>query len=203
MHFCYLGVFLISVKPLTTVKTEYKTTPKVCKITVIQRNIIQLLSWWLMCSCQIIVWSVWVGVPLSTCACTHMHTPVFFLPKIFCVRGCTKSLCGFGRFGRFFRAEYWCQSSVKNGGFRPCYYKIENFSLGRSPDHQVSSLTQVGTALGKSLHTQTTNTQRLRKKGNKKNRCVHGTRHVHLRPALKSALKIALSLNFQFEQNRA
>ena len=30
-----------------------------------------------------------------------------------------------------------------------------------------------------------------------------GRRHVHLRPALKSALKIALSLNFQFEQNRA
>ena len=28
-------------------------------------------------------------------------------------------------------------------------------------------------------------------------------RHVHIRPALKSALKIALSLNFQFEQNRA
>ena len=27
--------------------------------------------------------------------------------------------------------------------------------------------------------------------------------HVHIRPALKSALKIALSLNFQFEQNRA
>ena len=29
------------------------------------------------------------------------------------------------------------------------------------------------------------------------------TRHVHIRPALKSALKIALSLNFQFEQNWA
>ena len=28
-------------------------------------------------------------------------------------------------------------------------------------------------------------------------------RLVHIRPALKSALKIALSLNFQFEQNRA
>ena len=27
------------------------------------------------------------------------------------------------------------------------------------------------------------------------------SRHVHIRPALKSALKIALSLNFQFEQN--
>ena len=42
--------------------------------------------------------------------------------------------------------------------------------------------------------------------------CMHTTpttpgapspRHVHFRPALKSALKIALSLNFQFEQNRA
>ena len=30
-----------------------------------------------------------------------------------------------------------------------------------------------------------------------------GNRHVHIRPALKLALKIALSLNFQFEQNRA
>ena len=34
-------------------------------------------------------------------------------------------------------------------------------------------------------------------------RCTMATRHVHIRPALKSALKIALSLNFQFEQNRA
>ena len=33
--------------------------------------------------------------------------------------------------------------------------------------------------------------------------CRPPSRHVHIRPALKSALKIALSLNFQFEQNRA
>ena len=29
----YLGVFFISVKPLTTENTENKTTPKICKIT--------------------------------------------------------------------------------------------------------------------------------------------------------------------------
>ena len=33
--FFILGVFLISVKPLTTEITENKTTPKFCKITVI------------------------------------------------------------------------------------------------------------------------------------------------------------------------
>ena len=32
--FSHLGVFLISVKPLTTENTENKTTPKICKITV-------------------------------------------------------------------------------------------------------------------------------------------------------------------------
>ena len=32
--FSNLGVFLISVKPLTTENTENKTTPKICKITV-------------------------------------------------------------------------------------------------------------------------------------------------------------------------
>ena len=32
--FSLLGVFLISVKPLTTENTENKTTPKICKITV-------------------------------------------------------------------------------------------------------------------------------------------------------------------------
>ena len=34
MCFSHLGVFLISVKPLTTENTENKTTPKICKITV-------------------------------------------------------------------------------------------------------------------------------------------------------------------------
>ena len=34
MYFPHLGVFLISVKPLTTENTENKTTPKICKITV-------------------------------------------------------------------------------------------------------------------------------------------------------------------------
>ena len=33
--FSHLGVFLISVKPLTTENTENKTTPKICKITVL------------------------------------------------------------------------------------------------------------------------------------------------------------------------
>ena len=32
--YSHLGVFLISVKPLTTEITENKTTPKFCKITV-------------------------------------------------------------------------------------------------------------------------------------------------------------------------
>ena len=32
--FRILGVFLISVKPLTTEITENKTTPNICKITV-------------------------------------------------------------------------------------------------------------------------------------------------------------------------
>ena len=40
MHTCCLvspiGVFLISVKPLTAENTENKTTPKICKITVVQ-----------------------------------------------------------------------------------------------------------------------------------------------------------------------
>ena len=34
MYFSHLGVFLISVKPMTTENTENKTTPKICKITV-------------------------------------------------------------------------------------------------------------------------------------------------------------------------
>ena len=34
MHFSYLGVFLVSVKPLATENAENKTTPKICKITV-------------------------------------------------------------------------------------------------------------------------------------------------------------------------
>ena len=34
MCILYLGVFLISAKPLTTENTENKTTPKICKITV-------------------------------------------------------------------------------------------------------------------------------------------------------------------------
>ena len=38
MHFSHLGVFLISVKPLTTEITENKTTPKICKITVNARE---------------------------------------------------------------------------------------------------------------------------------------------------------------------
>ena len=37
----------------------------------------------------------------------------------------------------------------------------------------------------------------------KRHFCKLVIRHVHIVPALKSALKIALSLNFQFEQNRA
>ena len=31
-RFSHLGVFLISVKPLTTENTEIKTTPRICKI---------------------------------------------------------------------------------------------------------------------------------------------------------------------------
>ena len=38
MCFAHLGVFLISVKPLTTENTENKTTPKICKITVSRRH---------------------------------------------------------------------------------------------------------------------------------------------------------------------
>ena len=34
MCFSHLGVFLISVIPLTTENTENKTTPNICKITV-------------------------------------------------------------------------------------------------------------------------------------------------------------------------
>ena len=34
MYLSHLGVFLFSVKPLTTENTENKTTPKICKITV-------------------------------------------------------------------------------------------------------------------------------------------------------------------------
>ena len=34
MHFSRLGVFLISVKPLTTENTKNKTTQKICKVTV-------------------------------------------------------------------------------------------------------------------------------------------------------------------------
>ena len=36
MYFSHLGVYLISVKPLTTENTENKTTPKISKITVSQ-----------------------------------------------------------------------------------------------------------------------------------------------------------------------
>ena len=36
--FSLLGVFLISVKPLTTEITENKTIPKFCKITVTKKN---------------------------------------------------------------------------------------------------------------------------------------------------------------------
>ena len=35
MCFSHLGVLLISVTPLTTENTENKTTPKICKITVL------------------------------------------------------------------------------------------------------------------------------------------------------------------------
>ena len=35
MCFSHSGVFLFSVKPLTTENAENKTTPKICKITVI------------------------------------------------------------------------------------------------------------------------------------------------------------------------
>ena len=35
MYFSHFGVFLISVKPLTTENTENKTTPKICKTTVL------------------------------------------------------------------------------------------------------------------------------------------------------------------------
>ena len=38
MCFSHLGVFLISVKPLTTENTENKTAPKICKITVCVRS---------------------------------------------------------------------------------------------------------------------------------------------------------------------
>ena len=34
MYFSHWGVFLNSVKPLTTENTEYETTPEICKITV-------------------------------------------------------------------------------------------------------------------------------------------------------------------------
>ena len=36
MCFSHLGIFLISVKPLTTENTENKTTPKICKITCVR-----------------------------------------------------------------------------------------------------------------------------------------------------------------------
>ena len=38
MYFSHLGVFLISVKPLTTETAENKTTSKFCKTTVIMRT---------------------------------------------------------------------------------------------------------------------------------------------------------------------
>ena len=41
MSFSHLGVFLISVKPLATEKTENKTTPKVCKITVVYKFLLR------------------------------------------------------------------------------------------------------------------------------------------------------------------
>ena len=44
MYFSHLGVFLISVKPLATEITENKTTPKICKITVLALAITVLSS---------------------------------------------------------------------------------------------------------------------------------------------------------------
>ena len=41
MYFYLLGVFLISVKALTTEITENKTTPKICKITVLGKVILK------------------------------------------------------------------------------------------------------------------------------------------------------------------
>ena len=42
MYFTNFGVFLISVKPLTTENTKNKTAPKFCKITKLHRNFVKL-----------------------------------------------------------------------------------------------------------------------------------------------------------------
>ena len=39
MCFSHLGVFLILVKPMTTEITENKTTPKICKLTVVELSL--------------------------------------------------------------------------------------------------------------------------------------------------------------------
>ena len=44
--FSHLGVFLISVKPLTTGNTENKTTPKIFKITVSTLQGLERLNVW-------------------------------------------------------------------------------------------------------------------------------------------------------------
>ena len=56
MCFSHFGVFLISVKPLATENTENKTTPKICKITVLffRTGYLPLLFQW-CCGC------VWTG----------------------------------------------------------------------------------------------------------------------------------------------
>ena len=40
MYFSHLGVFLISIKPLTTENNENETTPKICQITVLVNEVI-------------------------------------------------------------------------------------------------------------------------------------------------------------------
>ena len=50
MYFSHLGVFLISVKPLTTESTENKTTPKFCKITVLAECLLFFHSFARVCA---------------------------------------------------------------------------------------------------------------------------------------------------------
>ena len=50
MHISYLGVFLFSVKPLTTENNENITTPKIRKITVILQEAVATLK--VICCCS-------------------------------------------------------------------------------------------------------------------------------------------------------
>ena len=73
-----------------------------------------------------------------------------FLPKVFVSRDAISPIWTQVKlFGRFFRGQFWCQS-IKNIGVSS-YLNLKNFPEGDPPDPQVSSRTQVTTALGKSL----------------------------------------------------